>query len=114
MYYEDSDFCYRTRKEGFHIFFNQSINVYHKISGSGGKPETLTMQYYRSKILFFRKHYGAAQAALLQMGVGGTSALKWAVFGIMGLLPSPRRSVLSAQRDRQRAVLQTLRRRGEA
>ncbi len=86
MYYEDSDFCYRTRKEGFHIFFNQSINVYHKISGSGGKPETLTMQYYRSKNLFFRKHYGAFYAFTVRMIVLLGVVIRVPAYGIAGIV----------------------------
>jgi len=57
MYYEDADLCYRVRKDGYHIFYHPSINVYHKISGSGENTEMLTMQYYRSKVRFFKKHY---------------------------------------------------------
>jgi hypothetical protein len=67
MYYEDADLCYRVRKDGYHIFFNPSVNVFHKISGSGGKAEFLTMQYYKSKFGFFRKHYSVVYAAAVYL-----------------------------------------------
>jgi GT2 family glycosyltransferase len=73
MYYEDADFCYRTRDAGFHIYCLPTISVYHRISGSGGIPETLTVQFYRSKILFFKKHYSRMYAfcvrAIVTMGI---------------------------------------------
>lgn len=115
MYSEETDLCFRLRKAGRPTFFLPHAEVIHHYGQSSKQAPARTIRLlYQSKYLFFQKHYGATQAVLLKTGVACTSALKWAVFGIMGLLPSPQRSALEGQRDRQRVVLQTLRRRGAA
>lgn len=115
MYSEETDLCFRLHQAGCPTFFlPQAEAVHHYGQSSKQAPTRTTKLLYRSKYLFFRKHYGATQAALLKVGVGCTSALKWVAFGALGLLPSPRRSRLVWHRDRQRAVLQTLRRQDAA
>lgn len=111
MYSEETDLCYRLHQAGRPTFFLPQAEAVHYYGQSSKQaPARTTKLLYRSKYLFFRKHYGVTQAMLLKAGVGCTSALKWVAFGALGLLPSPRRSQLTWQRDRQRAVLQTLRR----
>jgi len=55
LYYEDVDFCLRTKKAGFKVVFIPQAVVYHQIS-NGEKAKL--KQYYMAKnrFVFFKKH----------------------------------------------------------
>lgn len=58
--YEDTDFCFRTKKAGFKIFYTPNAIAYHKITSNldDANNRLLTRAYYiaRNKILFMRLH----------------------------------------------------------
>ncbi len=59
VYYDDSDFIYRTNKEGFKIVYFPNATVYHKVSISTGGSESLFSIYYvnRNRLYFIRKNF---------------------------------------------------------
>ena len=70
MYYEDVDFSYRSFLEGWRSLYLPQVKVIH---AGGGTTDTIkaTRLFYvlRSKILYARKHFGNANAAVLIMGI---------------------------------------------
>lgn len=54
MYWEETDFCFRTKKAGFKIQIVPQANIWHK----GGVDPTPMITYYmaRNKLLFLKKH----------------------------------------------------------
>jgi len=71
VYYDDNDFIFRARKEGFKIFYMPTVELFHKVSVSTGGAESLFSIYYlnRNRIYFIRKHYKfpLKQIALMYM-----------------------------------------------
>ncbi|MGY3213787.1 glycosyltransferase family 2 protein [Mucilaginibacter sp. HD30] len=71
VYYDDNDFIFRAKEDGFKIFFMPTLEIFHKVSISTGGSESLFSIYYlnRNRIYFIRKHYKfpIKQIALTQM-----------------------------------------------
>ena len=57
MYSEESDFCYRSQKAGYDVLFTPTAEVIH-LGGESTKQSFYTMkaQYYKSYLLFIKKH----------------------------------------------------------
>ncbi len=57
LFWEETDFCYRARKEGFETWTAPKAKIWHKINASfsGGKPHT---QYFwwRSRLLWIKRN----------------------------------------------------------
>jgi GT2 family glycosyltransferase len=67
LYFEDADLCYRAREEKIEILYNPLISIYHSCGRSSVKtPQKQKKCYYRSQDLFFKKHRGKFQLALLR------------------------------------------------
>jgi GT2 family glycosyltransferase len=114
MYSEETDLCYRLRRNDWPTYFVPQAEVVHHYGQSSKQaPVRTACLLYRSKLLFFRKHYGTGRAGLLQAGMGAASAAKWAIFRLLSLPPSPRRGYLQGQSARQRAVLLSMWKRAE-
>lgn len=60
LYLEDTDFCYRTSKAGFKIYFVKESHIYHKASVSTKKFDKLLPLYYvtRNRLYFAKKNFG--------------------------------------------------------
>jgi len=58
MYYEDSDYCLRTRQAGFKLLVMSRARLWHKVSASSNGSDTPSERYWmgRSSSLFYRKH----------------------------------------------------------
>ena len=109
MYSEETDLCYRLHRAAWPTYFVPQAEIIHHYGQSSKQAPARTLRLlYRSKLLFFRKHYGPVRAAQLKLGVGLAAAGKWAVFGVLSLLPTPKRAALAGLRARQWAVLQAL------
>lgn len=105
MYSEETDLCLRLAKAGYHTYFVPQAEAVHHYGQSSKQAQARTLGLlFQSKYLFFRKHYGSGQELLLRLMVAVTGCLKWVAFV---LLRSP------DQRDRQWAVLQSLRKQGQ-
>lgn len=57
LYYDDSDFCYRVKNEGYKIWLCSESLIYHKVSMSTGGDDSPVSIYYqnRNRIYFINK-----------------------------------------------------------
>jgi N-acetylglucosaminyl-diphospho-decaprenol L-rhamnosyltransferase len=102
MYSEETDLCYRLKRAGWKVYFCPAAEaVHHGGQSSRQMPlETLRL-LYRSKILFFQRHYGLPQAWLLRLALAGVALAKW-------LLLWPRKKTRAAISARQKIVLKAI------
>jgi hypothetical protein len=58
FYYEETDFCMKTRKAGFKIFVEPNSVVRHRIGGSSNPEEGTFSKYYmiRNRLIFMHKY----------------------------------------------------------
>ncbi len=77
MYAEDVDLCYTLAKHGWLVVYQPAARVIHlgSASSKNRKPQR-EADLYRSRVRFFRKHYGGAQAALLKVLIYSFTAAK--------------------------------------
>jgi GT2 family glycosyltransferase len=67
MYSEEVDWCYRFRQAGWITLYNPAVQAVHVWGGSSQQMRTeMFLQMHRSKIRFFREHYGRASALMLK------------------------------------------------
>ncbi len=58
LYGEDLDWAMRIKKGGWRVMYNPQVTVLHrKGSSSSGDIYRATMEFYRSMLIFYRKHY---------------------------------------------------------
>ncbi|MCX7881134.1 MAG: glycosyltransferase family 2 protein [Patescibacteria group bacterium] len=58
LYYEDADFCEKTKRKGFKLIYNPKIIIYHKNAQStGGSGSTIHQQYQKKSQLLFGLKY---------------------------------------------------------
>jgi hypothetical protein len=58
MYGEDLDWAMRIKKKGWKVFYNPRVVVLHrKASSSSQHIRRATQEFYRSMLIFYRKHY---------------------------------------------------------
>ena len=70
MYYDEVDLCYRVKKGGGEIYFTPDITVIHYANQSSNQvPEKTQQRIYKSKLLFFEKHYGSWSIGLLKINL---------------------------------------------
>lgn len=75
MYSEEVDWCYRFHQAGWKVYFVPDVETIHIWGGSSNAVKTETLlRLYRSRVLFFRKHYGWL-SALLYKGILSLNAL---------------------------------------
>ncbi len=57
LYWEESDFCFRARKQGWKSYSIPTAKVWHHVSASfvGGKPHS-TYFFHRNRLLWLEKH----------------------------------------------------------
>ncbi len=66
LYGEEVDLCYRLRRAGWEVWYEPAARVVHH--GGAGTSQLASLReahLYRSRLRFFRLHYGPAAAALL-------------------------------------------------
>lgn len=62
VYYDDTDFIYRTQKQGLKLYYIPSSTLIHKESVSTGKKSDFFYHYmFRNRLYFVRKHYKAGE-----------------------------------------------------
>lgn len=84
MYAEEVDWCYAMQAAGWQVWYQPLARVVHLGGASSrGRRTGREADLYRSRVRFFRKHYGPGQAQLLKMLIYGLTAIK---IGIHGLL----------------------------
>ncbi len=77
MYAEDVDFCHRVRELGFRVLYTPEAEIVH-VKGKSRETanEKVALEYRRSQLYFYLKHYGRIKVRLLKayllpkLGVG--------------------------------------------
>jgi GT2 family glycosyltransferase len=68
VYYEDMDFAVRARKHGWSSVYLSTAQAFHRGQGTTDAATARRMFYFaRSRILYARKHFGAASAASVML-----------------------------------------------
>jgi GT2 family glycosyltransferase len=82
MYTEEVDFCQRVRAEGYRVLYTPAAEIVHL----GGKstetnPDKAALEYRRSQLYFYSKHYGRGRVRILKAYLLTKLALHWAFGG---------------------------------
>jgi N-acetylglucosaminyl-diphospho-decaprenol L-rhamnosyltransferase len=89
MYSEEVDLCYRLRKAGWALYWiPTSIITHYGGQSTRQARQEMFVQLYRSKVQFFRKHYGIFRAGMykgvLALAGAGRVASAWLAAGLRG------------------------------
>ena len=92
MYAEEVDWCYSLRQAGWQVWYQPSARIIHLGGGSSKTRRTAReADLYRSRVRFFRKHYGLVPAAGLKALIYGSVLAKQAVHGALRLVSGGKR-----------------------
>jgi len=70
MYSEETDWCFRIKKQDWKIWYLSDAEIYHLGGGSAKRSSLLQLSLlYQNKIRYFNKFYGPTQATLLRYGL---------------------------------------------
>ena len=98
MYAEEVDWCYQLRQGGWQVWYHPEARVIHH-GGASSKSRRTQREgdLYRSRVQFFRKHYGALPAFLLKILIFNLTGIKILVHKCINLMSGGRRgrSVIS-------------------
>jgi N-acetylglucosaminyl-diphospho-decaprenol L-rhamnosyltransferase len=84
MYNEETDWCLRMRRAGWETWYTPGARIVHYGSQSTRQVRHAMVQaLYRSKVRFFRKHYGLLPAALLRAGLVAVLRAKWLMLALL-------------------------------
>lgn len=100
MYAEEVDWCYTMAKHGWQVWYQPEAKIIHLGGASStGRRTHREADLYRSRIRFFRKHYGNRSAWFLKIQIYATTAVKGAIHGLLRHLTGGRygRPVVSLQ-----------------
>jgi len=91
MYAEEVDWCYALREKGWQVWYQPTAKVIH-LGGDSSRSWRIQREadLYRSRVRFFRKHYGARAAWLLKLQIYSFTAIKIAVHGLLRLVSGGR------------------------
>lgn len=80
FYYEDTDWCLRSRRAGYRLRLAPAAQMWHKVSASSGGSDTPRERYWmaRSSVLYFRKHVRPLQSIVV-IGWRTGSAIKTSI-----------------------------------
>ena len=82
MYSEETDLCFRLKRSGWPVYLVPQAEVLHHGGQSSRQMALQTLALlYRSKVLFFRRHYGPLRAAQLQSDPGRAGRAEMAGLG---------------------------------
>jgi len=104
MYAEEVDWCYTMRAKGWQVWYQPAAKVIHLGGGSSQNRRTQREgNLYRSRVRFFRRHYGDRAARLLKLQIYGFTAIKIVVHELLRLVSSGRygRPVVSLRELRE-------------
>lgn len=67
-YWEETDFCMRSRRAGYRVAFVPESKIWHKISATTNKVSGLELYYMtRNQLLFMKKHANALQISFFSL-----------------------------------------------
>jgi hypothetical protein len=95
MYSEDVDLCYTLQREGWQVWYQPAAAVIH-LGGASSRtrPAGREADLYRSRMRFFRKHYGRGQAAALRLMIYALTMLKQVLHAVLRTVSGGRRGRL--------------------
>ncbi len=104
MYSEEVDLCYRLKKAGWKVRYVPEVQATHIWGGSSRQVPVETMlRLYKSRVQFFRKHYGVVSATFLKLVLYFESVLRIAggyfIYGVF-----QKRSLLQKAQSYQRLI----------
>lgn len=81
MYGEDLDWAKRIKEHGWKIYYNPAVTIHHVKRASSRMSRKAQVEFYRSMVIFYRKHYRASTPFWLHGLVMGGIYLKggWAL-----------------------------------
>jgi N-acetylglucosaminyl-diphospho-decaprenol L-rhamnosyltransferase len=84
MYAEEVDWCYEMKKAGWQVWYQPAAKILHVGGGSSQhrRPQR-EADLYRSRVRFFRQHYGDRAADLLKVQIYSLTAIKIVVHGLL-------------------------------
>ena len=102
MYSEEVDWCYRMAKAGWKTYYLPEAEVTHLGGGSSRKSAgPMAVQLQRSKLRFFRKHYGPSRTLLLRVALLTKYLVKYLVQVMLYLMSGCRSAEGKQLIDRQ-------------
>ncbi len=91
MYAEEVDWCYAMKKAGWQVWYQPKSRIVHYGGGSSKNRRTQReADLYRSRVRFFRKHYGNAAASALKFLIYSLTAVKIVTHHLLRLLSGNR------------------------
>jgi hypothetical protein len=99
MYSEEMDWCYRFKEKGWPVYYVPYVQAVH-IGGQSTQQvrADMILELYRSRVMFFRKHYGQLRASLLKLLLLGASVGRVIFFSMASLLKPEARPAVREQR----------------
>ncbi|MBI3243385.1 MAG: glycosyltransferase family 2 protein [Chloroflexi bacterium] len=92
MYAEEVDWCYAMKKAGWQVWYQPKSRIVHYGGGSSKNRRTQReADLYRSRVRFFRKHYGNAAASALKFLIYTLTAVKIVAHRFLRLVSGNRR-----------------------
>jgi GT2 family glycosyltransferase len=84
MYSEEVDWCYAMREKGWQVWYQPEARVIH-LGGASSQSRRVRREadLYRSRVRFFRKHYGDRAAELLKLQIYTLTAIKIIVLKLL-------------------------------
>ena len=106
MYSEEMDWCYRAKERGWRVVYLPTAQVVHHEGKSSEQVLPVRhVQFQRSKVLFFKKHYGGGRGEVLRLYLLATYLWQTMVEGLKWLVGHKRH----LRRQRVAAYSQVLR-----
>ena len=82
MYAEDVDLCQRVRNLGYRVFYTPQAEIVHlKGRSRASNTETVGLEYRRSQLTFYSKHYGRGRLRLLKVYLLAKTLVGWVARG---------------------------------
>lgn len=72
MYGEDLDWAFRIKKAGWQVAYNGEVDVLHFKRESSRQSSRAQVEFYRSMLIFFQKHYASLTHPLVRIWVEAT------------------------------------------
>jgi GT2 family glycosyltransferase len=74
MYSEEVDWCYRMKEQGWRVYYVPLVEAIHVGGGSVNQVKAdMVLELYRSRIAFFRRHYGRLNVRLYKLLLAAAS-----------------------------------------
>jgi len=109
MYSEEADWCFRVKQLGWAVCYCPEAQVVH-LGGQSSQHARARMkaELYRSKLLFFYKHYGSGQALLLGLLLQCIFFLKATAGRMLWLISLKHATAGESLHQNSRALIRTI------